>query len=246
MPFSTYLFSVLFFAGLFAFLLIPCHIISSKFPVYQNSKNRVAWLSYCLSQIHAPISGLLSLYCYVTFDPGSKMDYFTNTNDLSIFTLVFTLGFMLTDFCLMMSAPEEFRDLYALVIHHLTILIIYSAGILTVPSTGCYFMLAFQIQELTNPFLTNRWFLLELGMKQSSAYLINGFIVLILFFFVRIVFATYTCFQLRWLIPPSLLIEYPQLQIAFYGAYFFQCFQFYWFFYILRALFVFLIKDKVT
>ena len=153
---------------------------------------------------------------------------------------------MLTDLCLMLMAPEQFRDLYALIIHHFSVLIIYSAGMLTTPSTGVYFMLAFQIQELTNPFLTNRWFLLELGMKQSSAYIFNGLLLLFFFFAIRVVFASYTCFQLRWEIPEALLKEKPQLQIAFYGAFFFQCFQFYWFFYIMKALFVFLTKDKVT
>lgn len=150
---------------------------------------------------------------------------------------------MWADLLLLLLAPKQFNDLKALLFHHVTILIIYTCGLLHQPPMGLYFMLAFQVQELTNPFLTNRWFLIECGMKESVWYVINGILVLVTFFVVRIVFGMVVCLRLHTKVP-EWAWEKPGLVIALYGAWIFQSFQFYWFYYILLALVRFLLKGK--
>lgn len=243
---STYISCILVFASLFAFLLIPSHFLSKTFSsTYRNGpKNQIAWLSYCLSQFHAPISGGLSLFCILNFEAGdSNENWYFGTTEIQVFTLLLTLGFMVIDTALILYAPHEFRDLKALLIHHFTIFVVYSIGMLWTPAIATFFMINFQVQELTNPFLTNRWFLLECNMGSSPLYIINGILLIISFFLVRIVFGVIVCYKLVST-RPDWIFGMPVLVAGYYGALFFQFLQFYWFFFIIRATLSYFTKQK--
>jgi len=243
---STYVASIAVFASFFAFLLIPSHYLSKRFSstYRQGAANPVAWLSYCLSQFHAPISGLLSLYCILNSEPGENYNnWYFGTTEIQVFTLLFTLSFMVVDTCMILYAPSQFRDLKALLIHHFTIFLVYSIGMLWTPAIATYFMLNFQVQELTNPFLTNRWFLLECKMGSSPFYIINGVILIISFFIIRVVYGVVVCYRLVST-RPDWMFGMPALVAAYYGALFFQFLQFYWFFFIIRATLSYFTKQK--
>lgn len=97
---ETYFLSIFLFSGFFLACLALFHFLSLNFKVYQKTTRPIAWLSYSISQIHAPISGGLSLYCISIVEPGpNNENWYFGTSDLMVLTLLFTLVIYLS-FCL--------------------------------------------------------------------------------------------------------------------------------------------------
>jgi hypothetical protein len=61
--------------------------------------------------------------------------------------------------------------------------------VLYVQTTGCFsFNLIIRLlSEISTPFINHRWFLLTLNMKYTKHYLYNGYLILLTFFFFRVV-----------------------------------------------------------
>jgi len=245
-PFASYLGVVLACAFIFLAMLIPIHWLSTTFSTTFNQPKakRIAWYSYCLSHIHAPTSGGVALYCYLNTIPGeNNANWYFGATELQVMVLLWTLGYMICDLILIWWAPQQFRDLTSLLIHHVVILITYSMGILYRPVHNLYFMGAFQVQELSNPFLTNRWFLIEIGLGDTTLFVINGILLTVTFVIARLIFSNIVLYRMMMFLPPVVFESY-FLMFGYCFAFVFQSLQFYWFAMIVRATLNFMNKKK--
>jgi hypothetical protein len=116
----------------------------------------------------------------------------------------------------------------SLVIHHFVILFTYTYGIFQSPIYGVYTMVGFQLQELTNPFITARFFMLELSIpKSSSLYQVNFAIGATIWIITRIFIGTFVIFRYFYYLPPTLGTEWHTLMGHILAAVF-QILQYYW------------------
>mmetsp|Transcript_9326 Transcript_9326/g.25349 ORF Transcript_9326/g.25349 Transcript_9326/m.25349 type:complete len:162 (+) Transcript_9326:660-1145(+) len=142
---------------------------------------------------------------------------------------------MIVDQCIILAFPKAFKDWTALVIHHFIVFSSYTLGATYSPPTGTYLFLAYQVQEWVNPCLTMRWFLEKMDMKESTAYLINGLSLFVLWFVIRIVFGTYVCyFSVAYL--PEEAWSKPALVLTLTLGCIFQSLQYYWGYKILKGV----------
>ena len=116
----------------------------------------------------------------------------------------------------------------SLIIHHFVILFSYSYGIFQSPIYGIYTMVGFQLQELTNPFITARFFMLELSvLKSDPIYQVNFAIGAAIWIITRIFIGTSVVFRYFYYLPPTLGTAWHTI-LGHVLAAVFQILQYYW------------------
>lgn len=141
---------------------------------------------------------------------------------------------MILDLTLILLFKKEFGFPFFLIFHHILIIFTYSFGLLSYPAYGAYFMCGFQAQELTSPFLANRWFLLECDMKDSDLYWWNGLFLLISYSIVRIGYGNYIVYQMVAYKPEDLFRNPTATSLLIAGVSF-QLLQYYFYYKIMEV-----------
>uniref|UniRef100_UPI00398EEFE7 TLC domain-containing protein 4-B isoform X2 n=1 Tax=Pristiophorus japonicus TaxID=55135 RepID=UPI00398EEFE7 len=138
---------------------------------------------WVVSTFHALVVGLLCVYL-LWFDDAVNADPIWGEPKLVKLNVGLTAGYLISDFLLILWYWNAIGDRY-FIIHHLTALYAYyyvlGQGLLP------YFANFRLIAEFSTPFVNQRWFLEVLGYpKTSMPNIINGFLMLMIFFLVRI------------------------------------------------------------
>nr|XP_054764198.1 TLC domain-containing protein 4-B-like [Lytechinus pictus] len=153
-------------------------------PTYRNISiyERFDWNSRILSMFHAILVSSLAVYSSL-FDVPTFEDKIWGTSFIPRATIAVTTGYISADMILMfVGFPIKESIFY--IFHHLAVVGAFTANVLYGPLT--YFGNIRVIAEASTPFVNLRWMLYLLGYKDTKLYLYNGFVMLGVFFAVRV------------------------------------------------------------
>ncbi|MXQ79680.1 hypothetical protein E5288_WYG007153 [Bos mutus] len=177
------------FASFFTFQII-FHVVSYWFsakisPGFNNLnfKKKIEWNSRVVSTCHSLVVGLVGLYIFL-FDEAGIADPLWGDTSLGKVNVAIASGYLVSDLLILIWYWKVIGDKY-FVIHHCTALYAYhfvlNDGVLVY--VGNFRLLA----ELSSPFVNQRWFFEALKYpKFSKANVINGILMTVVFFVVRI------------------------------------------------------------
>ncbi|KAJ1063603.1 hypothetical protein CapIbe_002579 [Capra ibex] len=177
------------FASFFTFQII-FHIVSYWFsakisPGFNNLnfKKKIEWNSRVVSTCHSLVVGVVGLYIFF-FDEAAIADPLWGDTSLGKVNIAIASGYLVSDLLILIWYWKVIGDKY-FVIHHCTALYAYhfvlKDGVLVY--IGNFRLLA----ELSSPFVNQRWFFEALKYpKFSKANVINGILMTVVFFVVRI------------------------------------------------------------
>jgi hypothetical protein len=132
------------------------------------------WACSLVSSLHA-----LGVTLYA-FDCGWRngffgSDDFSMTTTCSANTLSIFMGYILSDLGWILWYSNEWPGRNPMILHHVLALI--TCMDLSVQKLGQGLTLGILLMEVTTPFMNGRWFLSQMGMKDTQLYLINGLIM---------------------------------------------------------------------
>ncbi|XP_069795173.1 TLC domain-containing protein 4-B [Narcine bancroftii] len=174
----------------FAIFQILFHYLSAKISAcfcngYRilTDTQKIDWNSRVASTVHAFLVGLVSLYL-LWFDDAVNSDPVWGDPTLVKLNVGLSAGYLISDVLLILWFWKAIGDIY-FIIHHLTALYAYyyvlGEGMLP------YFANFRLIAELSTPFVNQRWFFEALLYpKTSKSNIINGLLMAVVFFLVRI------------------------------------------------------------
>jgi len=125
---------------------------------------------------------LISYLCATTEWPSEATDFVNHSEEVGKYQVLVTVGYFLYDFSLMMAYPQILS--IGMLVHHVFSIIIWPVA--CVRNKCTFYILVFIGYELSTPSLHLRWFMDKLEMKKSPLYVLNGFVLLALFYAVRI------------------------------------------------------------
>ncbi|XP_053105861.1 TLC domain-containing protein 4 [Hemicordylus capensis] len=148
-----------------------------------DQKKKIEWNSRTVSTFHALVVGGFCLYILL-YDEAVNTDRVWGDPSLVKLNLAITTGYLISDLLLIIFYWKAIGDIFY-VIHHLVALYAYyfvlGRGLLA------YFANFRLLAELSTPLVNQRWFFDMLGYpKSSKANIINGILMTVLFFLVRI------------------------------------------------------------
>ncbi|XP_007934268.1 TLC domain-containing protein 4-like [Orycteropus afer afer] len=180
---STIFTSIIIFQLLF-------HFVSSWFsakvsPGFNSLsfEKKIEWNSRVVSTCHSLLVGVFSLYIFF-FDEATMTDPLWGDSSLVNLNIIITSGYLISDLLLLIFYWRVIGD-KMFIVHHCTALYAYyfilRYGVLEY--IGSFRLLA----ELSSPFVNQRWFFEALKYpKFSKANVINGILMTVVFFIVRI------------------------------------------------------------
>jgi|EP00161_Ancyromonas_sigmoides_P021203 hypothetical protein len=115
----------------------------------------------------------------------------------------------------------------SIVYHHVMAIASYGLGFWNHYCT--YQQAMFQVIELTTPVVALRWYLQVTGRGASRLYFWNGLVMMVTFFFVRIVWTTYVLLGRVFPVAPLFHPEVPTSAISWFFAVAFVLVQWFWF-----------------
>ncbi|XP_006831001.1 PREDICTED: transmembrane protein 56 [Chrysochloris asiatica] len=166
------------------------HFVSSWFsakisPAFSSLsfEKKIEWHSRIVSTCHSLVVGVFGLYI-LFFDEATKTDRLWGKSTLVDVNLSITCGYLSSDLLLIIFYWRVIGD-KMFIIHHCTGLYAYyfilNYGVLAY--VGNFRLMA----ELSSPFVNQRWFFEVLKYpKFSKANVINGILMTLVFFIVRI------------------------------------------------------------
>ncbi|XP_072129598.1 TLC domain-containing protein 4-B [Mobula birostris] len=174
----------------FTIFQILFHYLSAKISVcfcngYQTltDTKRIEWNSRVVSTFHALLVGSLCLYL-LWFDDATNVDPIWGDPTLVKLNLGIATGYLISDLLLILWYWKAIGDVY-FIIHHLIGL--YACYYVLVDGMLPYFANFRLIAELSTPFVNQRWFFEALCYpKTSKPNIINGLLMAVIFFLVRI------------------------------------------------------------
>ncbi|XP_029804226.1 transmembrane protein 56-like isoform X4 [Suricata suricatta] len=149
-----------------------------------SSEKKIEWNSRVVSTCHSLVVGVFGLYIFF-FDEALKADPLWGDSSVVKVNISIASGYLVSDLLILILYWKVIGDKY-FIIHHCTALFAYSIvlkeGVLGY--IGNFRLLA----ELSSPFVNQRWFFEALKYpKFSKANVINGILMTVVFFIVRIV-----------------------------------------------------------
>ncbi|NXD38870.1 TM56B protein, partial [Copsychus sechellarum] len=154
-------------------------------PGFKNlsQKRKIEWNSRTVSTLHALVVGGFCLYILL-YDDAVNADPLWGDPSIVKLNIAITTGYLISDLLLIIFYWKAIGDKF-FVIHHLAALYAYyfvlSEGLLA------YFGNFRLLAEFSTPFVNQRWFFEVLGYpKSSKANIINGMLMTVVFFVVRI------------------------------------------------------------
>ncbi|NXJ78598.1 TM56B protein, partial [Trogon melanurus] len=166
------------------------HVLSSWVstritPGFNNlsQKRKIEWNSRTVSTFHALVVGGFCLYILL-YDDAVNADHLWGDPSIVKLNIAITTGYLISDLLLIIYYWKAIGDKF-FVIHHLAALYAYyfvlSKGLLA------YFGNFRLLAEFSTPFVNQRWFFEVLGYpKSSKANIVNGVLMTVVFFVVRI------------------------------------------------------------
>lgn len=173
--------SIVVFTGCWALLLavlwlLPCLSLEFK----QQGADR------CLGFVHAVAVSICGLMIFFSTSPSCSIGLAQTLVNITVYMLI---GFLAVDFASMSVCdiwkgwrPVDFPMLF----HH--VLIFTLLVLICVLDIGVWFGATLSVNECSTPFLHIFWHLQRTGQKDSTAFLVNGLMLLLVFFLCRIVF----------------------------------------------------------
>nr|KAF6414605.1 hypothetical protein HJG59_018447 [Molossus molossus] len=176
-------------SSLCAFQLL-FHVVSYRFsakvcPGFStlSSEKKIEWNSRVVSTCHSLLVGLLGLYVFL-FDEATISDPLWGDSSVAKVNVAIASGYLLSDLLTIILYWKVIGDKY-FVIHHCTSL--YAFFLILKRSVLEYIGNFRLLAELSSPFVNQRWFLEALKYpKFSKANVINGILMTVVFFTVRI------------------------------------------------------------
>ncbi|XP_012873717.1 PREDICTED: transmembrane protein 56-like [Dipodomys ordii] len=167
------------------------HFVSHRFSAkvssgYNNLSNekKIEWNSRVVSTCHSLVVGTFGLYLFL-FDEATIADPLWGDPKHVIVNIATASGYLISDLLIILFNWKVIGDKF-FVIHHCTALyayyIVLTQGMLA-------FIANFRLlAELSSPFVNQRWFFEVLKYpKFSKANVLNGILMTIVFFIVRII-----------------------------------------------------------
>ncbi|KAM6124181.1 LOW QUALITY PROTEIN: TLC domain-containing protein 4-B-like [Pterocles gutturalis] len=168
----------------FLFHVLSSWVSTRITPGFNNlsQKRKIEWNSRTVSTFHALVVGGFCLYILL-YDDAVNADRLWGDPSIVKMNIAITTGYLISDLLLIIYYWKAIGDIF-FVIHHLAALYAYyfvlSKGLL---AFGNFRLLA----EFSTPFVNQRWFFDILGYpKSSKANIINGVLMTVVFFVVRI------------------------------------------------------------
>ncbi|XP_046501529.1 TLC domain-containing protein 4 [Equus quagga] len=186
---NTKLVTSMTFTSFFTFQLL-FHFISYWFSAHVSSGfnslssgKKIEWNSRVVSTCHSLVVGIFGLYIFL-FDEATIADPLWGDPSLVKVNIAIASGYLISDLLILILYWKVIGDKY-FVIHHCAALYAYffilRDGVLAY--VGNFRLLA----ELSSPFVNQRWFFEALEYpKFSKANVINGILMTVVFFIVRI------------------------------------------------------------
>mmetsp|Transcript_4192 Transcript_4192/g.9092 ORF Transcript_4192/g.9092 Transcript_4192/m.9092 type:complete len:266 (+) Transcript_4192:323-1120(+) len=166
--------------------------LAPMFETYRKIERdkRGYWCSSMVSTVHAALITGLSIRALVK-DPSilTRGDFFYTTPESTKAAQIF-MGYIASDLLLSVWYRTRWPGWVENLLHHLCILATW--GIFLNYDIGGFFTTVGQICEITTPFVNQRWFLYEAGMKTSTMYFYNGLAMVFLWFLSRIIMYSWT------------------------------------------------------
>eukprot|EP00924_Labyrinthula_sp_SR-Ha-C_P013453 maker-scaffold_5-snap-gene-3.40-mRNA-1 protein AED:0.00 eAED:0.00 QI:158/1/1/1/0/0/2/1068/265 len=159
-----------------------------------NFEKKCFWSASVVSTIHAIIISLFAakIVFFNTEQPNFSSlhgsNIFTKSSESSIAITIF-LGYLLSDLLLAIYFRNKWSGWIANIVHHIAIIIVW--GQFYYGNFGHYFATISYFLEITTPFVNQRWFFYESGMKSYQIYFYNGLLLTFLWFCTRIVLYTF-------------------------------------------------------
>ncbi|GBG24421.1 Transmembrane protein 56 [Hondaea fermentalgiana] len=164
--------------------------IAPMFETYRNIERdkRGFWCASMVSSGHAILITALSVRALMK-DPGlvTRGDFFYTTPESTKAAEIF-FGYIASDLLLSVYYRARWNGWVENLLHHVCILATW--GIFLATDSGGFFTSVAHICEITTPFVNQRWFLYEAGLKTTTGYFYNGLAMLGLWFLSRIVLYT--------------------------------------------------------
>lgn len=167
-------------------------------PVYQlNWKKQAYYTSFWHSIVHAAVSGLLGVYClaYADGKPGTTWldtpEYQMTMYDIQKYSQLVSIGYLIYDlfFCIICSEESDsMADTYA---HHFFAIAGASQACYIGGFLGSTCQLTW-ITEGSTPFVNLRTILSHHKLDKTTLYVVNGLVMTLVFFVIRVCFYTYT------------------------------------------------------
>ncbi|XP_007534067.1 TLC domain-containing protein 4 isoform X1 [Erinaceus europaeus] len=162
------------------------HWFSAKISTGFNSltiKKKIEWNSRVVSTCHSLVVGIFGLYIFF-FDEVTIADPLWGDSPLAEMNLSIASGYLLSDLVVIIWYWKMIGD-KSFVLHHCTAVYAYFLILRyrVLEYIGNFRLLA----ELSSPFVNQRWFFEVLKYpKSSKANVINGILMAVVFFIVRI------------------------------------------------------------
>ncbi|XP_016071798.1 PREDICTED: transmembrane protein 56-like isoform X2 [Miniopterus natalensis] len=180
---GTVFFSLCTFQLLFHFI---SYWFSAKVSLGYNRlhfEKKVEWNSRVVSTCHSLVVGVLGLYVFL-LDEATIADPLWGDSTLAKVNVAITSGYLISDLVIIVLYWKVIGDKY-FVIHHCTSLF---AFFLVLRDGVLQYVANFRLlAELSSPCVNQRWFLETLKYpKFSKANVVNGILMTVVFFIVRI------------------------------------------------------------
>lgn len=168
----------------------------------RNDKNEADyWDSCVVSTIHGILVAGVGFYVIFTQEGYFTEDYEFESREALLCGYIIT-GYLISDAYLCLT-HLMWPGLNMLLFHHF--LGIYCFGYAILHHFGTGMVVSSVVLEATSPFINNRWFFDKSGYRQSSMYLINGVMITLSWFVLRISFFGWVTYRYTYALFPVLL-----------------------------------------
>mmetsp|Transcript_30629 Transcript_30629/g.49115 ORF Transcript_30629/g.49115 Transcript_30629/m.49115 type:complete len:266 (+) Transcript_30629:147-944(+) len=182
-----------FFHLLYWVFRISSRVLFKTYNKLERDK-RGYWCASMVSTFHAVLITVLSLRALYE-DPrlAAGVDFF-HTTPASLQTVRVFLGYITADLLLSIYYRARWSGWLANLIHHIALVVAWCLFVRS--KGGHYFALVAHTCEITTPFVNQRWFMYEAGLKNAKVYFYNGLFMVLLWFLTRVAFYTSLGFKL--------------------------------------------------
>ena len=146
------------------------------------------WCASFVSSVHAVV------IVYLAYTAGRDLEVWSSARDdgaffatserSSLANRVF-LGYLLSDLATSLYYNRAWSGWVENILHHVSGIACWYT--LERDAFGHLFLLTALLCEATTPFVNNRWFFAQAGMKASTLYFVNGLVMTFLWFALRVV-----------------------------------------------------------
>ncbi|XP_013371922.1 PREDICTED: transmembrane protein 56 isoform X1 [Chinchilla lanigera] len=156
--------------------------VSSGFSSLSLEK-KIEWNSRVVSTCHSLVVGILGLYVFF-FDEATRADPLWGDSSLVKLNIAIASGYLISDLLIIICYWKVIGDKF-FIIHHCTALYAYC---FVLKCQVLEYVANFRLlAELSSPFVNQRWFFEALKYpKFSKANVVNGILMTVVFFIVRI------------------------------------------------------------